>query len=113
MAAEFRRLGRANAVLFAARLSRHRVRPAGARTLGSDLGRQRHGPLRRRSGGNDGEAGPKRRNSRWALDRWGGGGALHWPTRNETGGQSGVDWGSASSHGEERQKPRWGADFRV
>jgi len=41
------------------------------------VGRQRHGPLRRRSGGTDGEAGPERRNSRWALDRRRGSGALH------------------------------------
>ena len=31
LATEFRRLGRANAVLFTTRLSRHRTRPAGAR----------------------------------------------------------------------------------
>src|SRR5215469_1440570 len=113
MALELRRLGCANAVLFTARLSRHRAGPTGAWTFGSDLGKQRYGPLRRRSGGTGGEAGFKRRNSRWALDRWRRRDALHWPARNETGGQSGVDWSSASGHGEKRQESRWGADLRV
>ena len=54
-----RRLGAADAVPRRARLSRHRPRSPQPRPLVPDLGRQQHGPVCRRSGGADREAGPR------------------------------------------------------
>src|SRR5690349_5685071 len=69
LAAERGRLGRADDVLPAARLPRHRARPSRARPLQSDAGRPRDGYLRRRRRRPRTTPRSARRGARRGLDR--------------------------------------------
>ena len=100
------RLGRANAVLRAARLSCDCARPAGSWPLQPDVGRQRDGHLFGRSRSAIRKARPQKRHHGGAFHGWRRGGSLSGPSRHQARRQSGVDERRAAADAEDGEEPR-------
>ena len=101
LAAERGRLGRADAVLRAAWLSRDRARPARSWALEPDVGRQRYGHLRGRSGGAIRSARSEERDHGGAFHRRWRGRTLSGSPRHQARRQGGADQRRAAADAED------------